>query len=127
MNLSFNNMTLELNVFNMCKWSHDKEDDDSENGEIDLIELIIKEHIHDENFTNSMENHFVDSFESSKELYCNIVNICSILESMQVPTGDDNQTNFKDTRQPEEPNEEEASELELKPLSEKLKYAYLGE
>ena len=29
--------------------------------------------------------------------------------------------------QPEEPNEEEAPKLELKPLPEELKYAYLGE
>ena len=46
---------------------------------------------------------------------------------MQVPIGDDNQSNFEDTVQPEEPNEEEAPELELKPLPEELKYAYLGE
>ena len=46
---------------------------------------------------------------------------------MQVPTGDDDQSNFKDTVQPEEPNEEKALELELKPLPEEFKYAYLGE
>ena len=45
MNLPFGNITLELNVFNMCKWPHDKEDDDSENEEIGFIEPIIKEHI----------------------------------------------------------------------------------
>ena len=46
---------------------------------------------------------------------------------MQVPIGDDDQSNLEDTVQPEEANEEEALELELKPLPEKLKYAYLGE
>ncbi|KAH9779692.1 hypothetical protein KPL71_007797 [Citrus sinensis] len=46
---------------------------------------------------------------------------------MQVPIGDDDQSNFENTVQPEEPNEEEAPELELKPLPEELKYAYLGE
>ncbi|KAH9763081.1 hypothetical protein KPL70_001053 [Citrus sinensis] len=45
---------------------------------------------------------------------------------MQVPIGDDDQSNFEDTVQPEEPNEEKAPELELKPLPEELKYAYLG-
>ena len=50
MNLSFSNMTLELNVFNMCKQPHHQEDDDNENEEIDLIEPIIEEHIQDENF-----------------------------------------------------------------------------
>ncbi|KAH9781036.1 hypothetical protein KPL71_008306 [Citrus sinensis] len=100
MNLSFGNMTLELNVFNMCKQPHHQEDDDNENEEIDLIEPIIEEHIQDENFTNSAEIYF---------------------------TGDNDQSNFEDTVQPEEPNEEEAPELELKPLPEELKYAYLGE
>ncbi|XP_052290035.1 uncharacterized protein LOC127899928 [Citrus sinensis] len=45
----------------------------------------------------------------------------------QVPIGDDDQSNFEDTIQPEEPNEEEAPELELKPLLEELKYVYLRE
>ncbi|XP_052295857.1 uncharacterized protein LOC107177788 [Citrus sinensis] len=97
MNLSFGNMTLELNVFNMCKQSHHQEDDDNENEEIDLIEPIIEKHIQDENFTNS------------------------------VLTGDDDQSNFENTVQPEEPNVEETPELELKPLPEELKYVYLGE
>lgn len=53
MNLFFSNMKLELNVFSICKRPHDKEDDDSENGEIELIKLIIEDHIYDENFTSS--------------------------------------------------------------------------
>ena len=46
---------------------------------------------------------------------------------MQVPTGDNDQSNFEDTTQPKEPNEEEVSKLELKLLPRELKYAYLGE
>ncbi|KAK9208698.1 hypothetical protein WN944_001058 [Citrus x changshan-huyou] len=42
-----------------------------------------------------------------------------------VPIGDN--SNFEDTKQPEEPNKKEAPELEFKPLSEELKYAYLRE
>ena len=83
-------MTLELNVFNMCKQPHHQEDDDNENEEIDLIEPIIEEHIQDENFTNSAEICFVDSFESSKELDCDTANTCPKLDSIQVPIGDDN-------------------------------------
>ncbi|KAH9763163.1 hypothetical protein KPL70_001070 [Citrus sinensis] len=126
MNLSFGNMTLELNVFNMCKQPHHQEDDDNENEEIDLIKSIIEEHIQDENFTNSAEIYFAGSFKSSKKLDCDTANICPTLDSMQVSTGDDDQSNFEDTIQPEEPNEEEAPELELMPLQEELKYAYLG-
>ena len=99
MNLSFGNMTLELNVFNMCKQPHHQEYDDNENEEIDLIEPIIEEHIQDENFTNSAEIYFTGSFESSKELDCDTTNICPTLDSMQVPIGDDDQSNFEDTVQ----------------------------
>ena len=120
-------MTLDLNVFNMCKQPHHQEDDDNENEEIDLIEPIIEEHIQDENFTNFVEIYFAGSFGSSKELNCDTANICSTLDSMQVLTINDDQSNFEDTIQPEEPNEEEAPELELKPLPEELKYVYLGE
>ena len=127
MNLSSGNMTLELHVFNMCKQSHHREDDNNEDEEIDLIEPIIEEHIHDENFTNSVEICFAGSFESNKELDCDTANICPTLDSIQVLTGDDDQSNFEDTVQPEEPNKEEAPELELKLLPEELKYAYLGE
>ncbi|KAK9178211.1 hypothetical protein WN943_027401 [Citrus x changshan-huyou] len=102
MNLSFGNMTLELNVFNMCKQSHHQENDDNENEEIDLIEPIIEEHIQDENFTNS---------------------VTMTNRTLKIQYNLKNQSNFGDTVQPEE----EAPELELKPLPEELKYAYLGE
>ncbi|XP_052290903.1 uncharacterized protein LOC127900312 [Citrus sinensis] len=97
MNLSFGNMTLELNVFNMCKQPYHQEDDDNENEEIDLIEPIIKEHIQDGNFTNSAEICFAGSFESSKELDFDTANICPTLDYMQVPISDNDQSNFEDT------------------------------
>ncbi|KAK9187190.1 hypothetical protein WN944_018582 [Citrus x changshan-huyou] len=127
MNLSFGNMTLELNMFNMCKRPHHQEDYDNENEEIDIIEPIIEEHIGDENFTDFIEICFAGSVESSKELNCDTANICSILDSVQVPISDDDQSNFEDMTQYEEPNEDEAPELELKPLLEELKYVYLRE
>lgn len=48
-------MTLELNVFNMCKRPCEKEDEDNENEKIELIKPIIEDHIQDKKFTNSME------------------------------------------------------------------------
>ncbi|KAK4856886.1 hypothetical protein QYF36_022328 [Acer negundo] len=39
MNLSFGNMTLELNVFNMCKQPRDEED---ESEEANMIEVIVE-------------------------------------------------------------------------------------
>ena len=41
MNLSFGNMTLELNVFNMCKQPYD---DDNEIENLELTESIVKEY-----------------------------------------------------------------------------------
>ena len=55
MNLFFGNMTLKLNVFNMCKRPRDKEDDNSENEEIELSEPIIEEHIQDKSFMKPVE------------------------------------------------------------------------
>ena len=97
MNLSFGNMTMKLNVFNMCKQPHHQEDDDNENEGIDLIEQIIDEHIQDESFTNSVKICFAGSFESSKELDCGTANTCLTLDFMQLHIGDDNQSNFEDT------------------------------
>ena len=73
-----------------------------------------------------MEIYYACSFESSKELNYNTANIYPTIDSTQIHA-DDDQSNFKDTEQSEEPNEEEAPELELKPLLEELKYAYLRE
>lgn len=55
MNLSFNTMTLEFNVFNMCKRPCENEDEDNENEKIELIKPIIEEHIQDKKFTNCMK------------------------------------------------------------------------
>ena len=74
-----------------------------------------------------MEIYFTGSFKLGKELDCDTANIYHTVDSLRVSIGDDNQSNFEDTVQLEEPNEEEAPELELKPLLEELKYDYLRE
>lgn len=91
-------MTLELNVFNVCKWPRDKEDDDSENEEIELIYPIIKENMHDKISTNSMEICFASLFVSSKKLGCSTANICSILDFSWVPKDDKSQLNHEGKR-----------------------------
>lgn len=45
MKLSFENMMLKLSIFNMYKRPLDKEDNDSENEDIELIKSIIEGHI----------------------------------------------------------------------------------
>lgn len=112
MKLSFSNMTLELNMVNICKWRRDKLDENSENEEIELFELIIEKHVQDEISTNSVEICFACSFQSSKKLECNTANICFILDSMQVPKDDSSQLNYEGMRQLDETKEEEAPKLE---------------
>ena len=81
MNLSFSNMILELNMFNIYKQARNQEDEDNENKDIELIESIINDHFQNENFTNFMKIYFANSFESSKELECYNANLCVVLDS----------------------------------------------
>ena len=46
LNLSFGNMTMELNIFNVCKQPKEKEE---EVHEVDLIETLVQEY-----FDNSL-------------------------------------------------------------------------
>src|SRR5215813_2749611 len=65
MNMSFGNMTLELNVFNMCKQSHDE---DSENEIMELIKPILEEHIQEGSLSNPMDICEANFLESNKQL-----------------------------------------------------------
>ncbi|XP_024046402.1 uncharacterized protein LOC112100799 [Citrus clementina] len=80
MNLSFGNMTLELNVFNMCRQANE-------------------------------ENENEDEIVEQKELLCK---------------SDDGKPKFEELGIIEKTEQQEAPKLELKPLPEGLKYAYLG-
>lgn len=81
----------------------------------------------DNKFTNSQKDYFTNSFKSSKELEYNTVNICSILDSMQVFENDNGQVNLGAIGQLKEIKEEKTTKLELNLLLEKLKHTYLGD
>lgn len=66
MKLSFGNMTLELNVFNLCKQPNSTEDEED-----NVIESIVEEKIQEENLKQQSEVCLMESFESennSKEV-----------------------------------------------------------
>ena len=125
MNLSFGNMTLELNVFNMCKQPHEKEEE--ENEEANLVESIVEEYVQEGSFSDSMETCLVNSLESSMQLEQELSNICSLLDCAQVMENKGWRPRFEELRQFNENKQDHKPELELKPLPDGLKYAYLGE
>ena len=63
LNLSFGNMTLELNVFNVCN----QPAEDSDVHEVDFIEQIIHEQFINSKSYNPLENYLVE-FEIDDEL-----------------------------------------------------------
>ena len=77
MKLSFGNVTLELNVFNMCKQPREEE---NENKEADMIETIVEDYIEKGSSTDPLELCLTNSFESNMQLEHEISNICSLLD-----------------------------------------------
>ncbi|XP_073129138.1 uncharacterized protein, partial [Henckelia pumila] len=101
MKLSFGNMTLELNVFNLCKQPSINEDEDD-----NAIETIVEENIHQENLNQQSEVCLVESFDSKNVFKSKL---------------------FEEINELEEVKENDHPKLELKPLPIELKYAFLGE
>ena len=64
MNLSFGNMTLELNFFNLCKQPFDKEDESEEEN---MIEIAVEDHIQKGKASELSEICLVNSFELSSQ------------------------------------------------------------
>ncbi|XP_024042762.1 uncharacterized protein LOC112099576 [Citrus clementina] len=109
MNLSFGNMTLELNVFNMCRQPNEEnENEDDTDEQKELFESF-------------------NSIESNKQLKLDISNINSLLDSMQTSQNYDDEPKFEELGSIEKTKQQEAPKMELKPLPEGLKYAFLGE
>ena len=108
MNLSFGNMTLELNVFNMCKQPYD-EDNEIEN--LELTESIVEEHN-----MGSLSN-LVHICSSDDNLEFDITNDSPLLDSIQAPEDSEETQSFEELGiLEEEETQEEAPKVELKTL-----------
>ncbi|XP_052288726.1 uncharacterized protein LOC127899394 isoform X2 [Citrus sinensis] len=128
MNLSFGNMTLELNVFNMCRQPNEEnENEDDTDEQKELFESCIEENIQKEDFSELSNVCLVNSIESNKQLELDISNINSLLDSMQTSQNYDDEPKFEELGSIEKTEQQEAPKMELKPLPEGLKYAFLGE
>ncbi|KAL6313407.1 hypothetical protein AAG906_001121 [Vitis piasezkii] len=100
MQLSFGNMTVEMNVFNLCKQPMNH--DDVEDGEACLIEALVQKHIE-----NLMKENI--SLQPWKEK-CTIKSLNNV-----------------DNDEESKKEEVEVNKPELKPLPHGLKYVYLEE
>ena len=87
MNLSFGNMTLELNVFNMCKQPYD------EDNEIENFELT--ESIMEEQNLGSLSN-LMHICSSDDLLEFDIANDSRLLDSVQVPEDSEETQSFEE-------------------------------
>ncbi|XP_073038065.1 uncharacterized protein [Primulina eburnea] len=112
MKLSFGNMTLELNVFNLCKQPHDKGDESEDEN---LIETLVEENIQERSTRDQLD---ICSIETVKE---NIeIDLDDFFRYHSLPGSE---KEFDEKYE----NKDEPPVLELKPLPEELKYAFLGE
>ena len=124
MKLTFGNMTLELNVFNLCKQPHDEEDD---NEEANMIESIVENHIQTGSISDPLESCLINSFESNEEFDQDFSNACSLLDCSQVMENKGWKPKFEELGQMNDDKPDEPPKLELKPLPIELKYAFLGD
>ncbi|RVW46414.1 Retrovirus-related Pol polyprotein from transposon 297 [Vitis vinifera] len=112
MQLSFGNMTVEMNVFNLCKQPMDH--DDVENEEACLIEALVQEH------TEKLMEENIDEFFSTivKEECVQVATEWKEKYTIQSLNSVENDEESKK-------EEVEISKPELKPLPHGLKYVYL--
>lgn len=121
--LSFGNITLELNIFNICKQPRDVEDVH----EVNLIEILVQDHFLPSLFSDPLEAslaHFNNSDEDSI-----ISSINSLLQSAPLLDTDMWRTRFEELPPRDTisiPSSVQIPKLELKPLPYELKYAFLG-
>ena len=120
LNLSFGNMTLELNVFNISK----QPPDNDEVYEIDVNEKYTLEHFMT-SFSDPLERLLTNDLVDEDNLEC-----VSMFEMSQVPEENQWKPKFEQLLKSEKvpiPSSVQAPVLELKPLPSNLRYSYLGE
>ena len=121
MQLTFGNMTLKLNSFHLCKRHPNQNEDEQE--EVCLIDTLIEEHVEgimkeklEKAYEEFEENELEEKVKETNE-------IASINHSMQWKAKEKLVPLIND----EEAKKEESPKLNLNPLPNDLKYAYLEE
>ncbi len=127
MKMSFGNMTIDFNIFNICK----QPDNDNENDEIhgvNLIDSIVEDALVPSLSSDPLETcltHF-----GNTDINQNFREISAILDSAPLLDTDRWKSRFEELpirNNSPLPSSIQAPKLELKPLPSELKYAYLGQ
>ncbi|XP_026399757.1 uncharacterized protein LOC113295641 [Papaver somniferum] len=124
MNLSFGNMTVELNIFDACKYPSG--DDDIH--EVSMIETIVQEKLSHLEAGDALESSLLNLLDFDEDGSIEEVN--SLLDSSPLLDTDKWRSRFESLPINETktlPSSIEFPKLDLKPLPSDLKYAFLGQ
>ncbi|KAH9697048.1 hypothetical protein KPL71_023441 [Citrus sinensis] len=107
--------------------NEENENEDEIDEQKELPESFIEDNIQKGSFSELSDICLVNSIESNKQLEHDTSNINLLFDSCQTLQSDDGKQKFEELGIIEKTEQQEAPKLELKPLPEGLKYAYLGE
>ena len=125
MTLSFGNMTVNLNIFNVIKEIGDDEDV----CEVNMIESIVQHYIDHVSYDDPLKSCLVSSSCVEELTTSELEFLHSIIEHSEVMEANGWAPRFEKLPPIEDrvlPLEEKQPKLELKPLPSHLKYAFLG-
>ena len=126
MTLSFGNMTVNLNIFNVIKGMGDEED----MCEINLVDSVVQKYLDNVSHDDPLKSCLVNSSWDEEVTTLESELLHSIIEHNDVLEVNRWTPKFEPLPPNEDkalPSEERPPKLELKPLPTHLKYAFLGE
>ena len=125
MTLSFGNMTVNLNIFNVIKEMGDEEDV----CEVSMIDYVVQKYVDNVSYNDPLISCLVNPSYVEEVTTFDLEFLHSIIEHSEVLEVNGWAPKFKPLPPIEEralPSEERPPKLELKPLPSHLRYAFLG-
>ena len=126
MTLSFGNMTVNLNIFNVIKGMEDEED----MCEINMVDSVVQKYLNNVSHDDPLKSCMVSQNWDEEVTTLESEFLHSIIEHKDVLEVNGWTPKFEPLPPNEDktlPSEERPPKLELKPLPTHLKYAFLGE
>ena len=125
MTLSFINMTVNLNIFNVIKEIGDDEDV----CEVNMIEFVVQNYVYHVSYDDPLKSCLVSSSCGEELTTSKVGFLYSIIKHSEVMEANGWAPRFENLPPIEDrvlPSEEKPTKLELKPLPSHLKYGFLG-
>ena len=125
MTLSFGNMTVNLNIFNVIKGMGDKEDV----CEVNMVDSVVNKYLDNVSYDDPLMSFLVSRSWDEEVTTSESEFLHSIIEHNEVLEANGWAPKFEPLPPIEDrvlPSEERPPKLELKPLPSHLKYAFLG-